>query len=84
MFAYSIGYGLLLCFVTVVVWNKISPWPREWWNINFFITILLVPMTIAVVSTIWFMIGGIIDLRRLFRDLEKRVDDPNDNGQVLK
>ena len=29
------------------------------------------------------MIGGIRDTRRLFIDLEKRIEDPDDNGQVL-
>lgn len=39
---------------------------------------------IAVISAVWFMWGGIRDLRQLFRDLEKRQIDNNDNGQVLK
>lgn len=30
------------------------------------------------------MWGGIRDLRQLFRDLEKRQIDNNDNGQVLE
>ena len=37
----------------------------------------------GVISTIWFMIGGSIDAIQLFRDLKKRVEDPNDNGQIL-
>ena len=38
---------------------------------------------VAVISTVWFLIGGIRDIRRLFIDLANRVEDPNDNGQVL-
>ena len=30
----------------------------------------------------WFIIGGVIDIRQLFRDLEKRIANPLDNGQV--
>lgn len=30
------------------------------------------------------MIGGIRDTCRLFADLENRVENPDDNGQILK
>ena len=50
---------------------------------KFFITTLLIPGIVGVISTIWFMIGGSIDAIQLFRDLKKRVEDPNDNGQIL-
>lgn len=30
----------------------------------------------------WFSTGGLIDLKRMFRDLEARVINPLDNGQV--
>ena len=36
----------------------------------------------GVVSTVWFMIGGVIDIRRLYRDLTARVNDPLDDGWV--
>lgn len=37
---------------------------------------------LGVILTFWFLIGGVIDLRRLFRDLAARKDDPLDNGMV--
>ena len=44
---------------------------------------LIIPSIAGIITTFWFMAGGIIDLRRLFRDLAKRVDNPLDNGQVV-
>jgi solute:Na+ symporter, SSS family len=35
-----------------------------------------------VISTVWFMIGGVLDIRQLFRDLAARVDNPLDDGRV--
>ncbi len=80
---YAIVYKFGLCFVGVLIWNFISPWPTEWWSTYFFITSLCVTGVIGVVSTFWFLIGGIIDMKRLFKDLEARVDNPLDNGQVV-
>ncbi|MCU0792536.1 MAG: sodium:panthothenate symporter [Opitutaceae bacterium] len=79
---YAIIYQFGFCFVGVLVWNLVSPWPDHWWSTYFFITSLVVTGIIGIVSTFWFMIGGVIDIRRLFRDLAARVDDPLDNGMV--
>ena len=38
--------------------------------------------SLGVISTFWLLIGGIIDLRALFRDLAARSDNPLDNGRV--
>ena len=82
VFIYSFVYKFLLAFVLVIVWNIFSPWKPEWWGHYFFIIYLGVPLAAAFVTTFWFVIGGIIDMRRLFRDLEQRVVNPLDNGQV--
>ena len=37
---------------------------------------------IAVISAVWFMWGGIRDMRRLFIDLGNRVENPLDDGWV--
>lgn len=83
VFFYSVVYGVGIIFFGIVIWNAIWPWPHSWWTVKFFITTLLIPGIVGVISTIWFMIGGSLDAVQLFRDLKKRVEDPNDNGQIL-
>jgi SSS family solute:Na+ symporter len=83
LFWYSVVYQFVVIFIAVIVWNIFSPWQDKWWDVYFYVVTLLVPGIIGVISTVWFMIGGTIDIRRLFIDLEKRVDNPLDNGQVI-
>lgn len=82
VFGYSVVYTSIIAFLGVLVWNLISPWPLEWWSDYFLITVLVIPGIVAAISTVWFTIGGIIDARRLFSDLAKRVDNPLDDGRV--
>ena len=82
VFGYSFVYTFLGTFVMVVVWNMISPWPSAWWDKYYFLTTLLIPMIIGIITTVWFLWGGLRDSRQLFIDLEKRVEDISDNGQV--
>ena len=82
IFGYSFVFVFICSFVFVVIWNAFSPWPVEWWGKFFFIIYLIIPTIMAVISTFWFGIGGIIDLRRMFINLEKRVSNHLDNGQV--
>jgi hypothetical protein len=42
-----------------------------------------VQTALVAVTSVWFTIGGVVGLRRLFRDLRARVAaDPLDNGMV--
>ena len=84
VFFNGIGINLLILFFATVVWNAISPWPDHWWSIRYFITVIILQVITSLCSTVWFLIGGIHDLRHLFIDLGNRVVDDNDNGQVLK
>lgn len=45
---------------------------------------LVIPSIIAVISTFWFSIGGVIDMKRMFRDLAARKEDVTDDGRVEK
>jgi len=82
IFIYTFIFKFVICFVLVLIWNIFSPWHPDWWGHYFYITALLIPCIAAFITTFWFIIGGIIDMRRLFRDLNARVNDPLDNGQV--
>ena len=82
VFIYCFVYQIGICFVAVLVWNLISPWPDIWWSHYFYVTSILVSAVIGIVSTVWFLTGGIIDLKRLFRDLKDRKSNPLDNGMV--
>ena len=82
-FGFSFVYHFLITFVLVGIWNMISPWPIEWWGWYFFIVQLLIPGIVALISTFWFGIGGVIDFIALFRDLKARKEiNDLDNGQV--
>ena len=82
VFLWSFGYGFCLCFLGIIIWNAIYRWPAHWWAIKFHITALFIPCIVAVISTIWFSIGGTIDLHRLFKSLASKHDDFNDDGRV--
>jgi solute:Na+ symporter, SSS family len=80
---YSFGWGFLISFVGVAVWNRYSPWPIEWWEKYYFITIIVAGMVIGTISTVWFMIGGTRDLLRMFKDLAVKEPDILDDGRVI-
>jgi len=84
VFLWSFGYGFCLCFLFIIIWNAFYRWPNEWWAIKFHITTLLIPCVVAIISTIWFSIGGSVDLYRLFKSLASKHDDFNDDGRVQK
>jgi hypothetical protein len=81
-FCYSFIYRFGLTFVGVVIWNAISPWPAEYWGWYFFVVFIAVQIVNACITTFWFAIGGVVDMRQLFRDLEARVVNHLDNGRV--
>ena len=82
VFWFCIVFQFVILFVVVAVWDWISPWPASWWSMYFYITIIVIGVIVGVVSTVWFMIGGIIDMRRLYKDLNARVNNPLDDGWV--
>ena len=81
-FCYSFIYKFGLAFIAVIIWNVFQTWRPQWWATYFLIVFLIVPGIMAAITAVWFGIGGGIDLAKMFRDLEKRVVSPLDDGRV--
>lgn len=81
VFLYSFGFGFCL-FLVIVIWNVFDVWSKEWWGEYKLICALIIPSVVAAVTTVWFFIGGVVDLRHMFRDLKKQNVDELDNGVV--
>ena len=86
---YGITIGLRLnCFMlaavifaVVTICNLISNFQTELWSKfwHFFIWLIL---TVGIVTTIWFTVGGLFDLRKMFQRLGKIIRDDTDDGTV--
>jgi hypothetical protein len=83
VFVYSFVWGFG-SFLTIVIWNQISPWPKEWWGTWYYITTIVVSGAIGAVSTVWFTWGGTSDLIAMFRDLKSKETNILDDGRVLE
>ena len=84
VFTYTFIYRFGLTFVLVLICNIFCPWSKHAWGKYWFITMIAVPFAVGLITTVWFFIGGMIDLRHLFRDLEARKRDYSDDGRVEK
>ena len=82
VFAYSFGYGFLLNFIIVIIWNFFHKWDIKWWSWFFFYKQFLVSGIIGIISTFWFGICGTRDLMRLFKDLAAKEANALDDGRV--
>jgi hypothetical protein len=82
-FLWTFVVTFLLMWLGTIVWNLFTPWPIEWWGWRLFIISVVVACIKALISMVWFMIGGIIDMRQMFRDLAARTQiNELDNGMV--
>lgn len=82
VFGYTFIYQLGFAFVAVLVWNIFSPWPLSWWSMYYRIVYFVITPIVGIITTVWFCWGGFRDIRQLFKDLAKRVDNPLDDGRV--
>ena len=84
VFFYTFVYRFFLTFILVLVINMFTRWENPEWSMYYLITLVVVPFVVGLISSVWFFIGGAIDLRHLFRDLEARKRDFSDDGRVEK
>ena len=71
-----------IVFIVVTIWNLASPWPLSWWATYWHCYAIIIPLVIGVVTTVWFLWGGIIDLHELYIDLKTYKSDATDDGTV--
>ena len=81
MFVWSMTWFVV--FLVGTVWYLLRPWPLEVWGKYWYFTGILLPLGIGVVTTVWFTIGGIRDLIRLFRSLNATRRNARDDGMVV-
>ncbi|MEI6425615.1 MAG: hypothetical protein WCP55_25605 [Lentisphaerota bacterium] len=62
--------------------RRVFPWPVKWWIAFWHWYVIILPLGITVVTTVWFSIGAGLDLRQLFRDLRVLKRDEHDDGTV--
>jgi SSS family solute:Na+ symporter len=75
---------LLSVNLVVTVWNLVWPdvWTHNWWSHYWMIFGLALPFAVAVVTLVWFTIGGTRDIVDLFAALRTLRRDAADDGRV--
>lgn len=74
--------GWLLLFAVASIWNMFTPLGTKWWA-SMWHFYLVLQVIISVPATAWFAVGGIIDIRLLFKKLDNTVRDHTDDGRVV-
>ena len=74
----------MVIFLIVAAWNLIfGVWSNETWFLYWKYYTVGLTAIVAVVSTVWFTIGGTLDLRSLFQRLKTLEVNTNDTGRVV-
>jgi SSS family solute:Na+ symporter len=81
VFAWSMFWFLV--FVVGSIWYLWRPWSLETWGRYWFISSILLPLLVGVITSVWLTWGGVRDLRRLFRDLRTSERNALDDGMVI-
>ncbi|HEY8933098.1 MAG TPA: sodium:proline symporter [Rariglobus sp.] len=81
-----VGWSMLWFFVFVIgsAVYLAHPWSDEVWALYWRVTCIWLPMVISVLTTIWFTLGGVHDIRLFFRRLRNKTIDVTDDGVVQK
>ncbi len=70
-------------FAVGCVWYLWRPWSLVTWGRYWYLTAIILPFVVGVITTIWLTWGGVQDLRRLFRDLRTAKRSALDDGMVI-
>jgi SSS family solute:Na+ symporter len=79
-------FGWIMITLTIsmigLVWNLIHPWSTTAWIQYWFIFGLIVPFVASIVTTVWFTIGGIYEIRVFFQRIRVEKRNLRDDGTV--
>ncbi len=81
LFGWSVLWFCVVIFGSI--WNVIAPWPNSVWLTYWHIVGIGLPILIAIVTGVWFTLGGIRDMRLLFVRLSGERINPLDDGTVV-
>jgi len=78
------GWSMLWFGVLVVgsIWNLLAPWPITVWSNFWYVQAIALPILFAFITTIWFTVGGVVDMKRFFKRLKEAKVNVLDNGMV--
>lgn len=76
--------GNFAIFIVVALWNMIfGVWSDQTWFLYWKYYTIGLTAVVGAVSTVWFTIGGTLDLRRLFQRLKTLEVNKLDDGRVI-
>lgn len=71
--------------ISILVWTiTMGRLSDDWWFGYMMIASIKIPLVLAVVTTIWFTIGTVRDIRDLFKTLATARRDASDDGTIHK
>ncbi len=71
----------MLSFFVGLIWHFTGNADQSWW-IRFWTLFIGFKITLALIVTVWFLIGGSMDVRSLIRRLRSGERDKDDDGHV--
>jgi len=71
--------GLIL--IAGTTFNLIRPLPQAYWNV-FWKIFILITLTLSSVTSVWFLLGGLSDIKELFNRLKSSGSKTEDDGTV--
>lgn len=79
------SWGMMWVAVMIIgtIWNLVSPWSDQVWSHFWWWAAIMLPLGMGAVTTIWFTVGVLKDLRRFFNTLGNERVDETDDGTVL-
>jgi len=75
-------WSMALFIVNVVIALAYRHWSADAWATYWLVTAVALPCVIALVTLIWFGIGGLRDMREFYRTLSTMKRDSRDDGRV--